>query len=162
MNLLETQKSEYGILHELEDRIADSKRMLKWLETSCQEEESKMHQLLSEKIRLKRLVKQFKDNDEENEKINRTVQNKITNILLDGKDILRLALYSLMESMKTDSQKYSKLIHNNKYSSARNMINFLLDIIISIYRSYTRHMTTPMENTNQNYWKILRGFIINW
>ena len=122
VNLLESQKSkEYGILDELEDRIADLKRMLNWLETSCQEEESKMHQLINEKIRLKRLVKQFKDNDEEYLKIKKTVQNRITNILLGGKDLLRLAIYSLMESIRTDPQKYSKLIHYNTDSSSRNI-----------------------------------------
>jgi len=32
---------------------------------SCQEEESNLHQLVNEKIRLKRLGEQFKDNDKE-------------------------------------------------------------------------------------------------
>ena len=66
--------------------------MLKWLETSRQEEEAKIDQLASKKIRLKRLVKRFKDNDEEYLRIERKVQNKVTNLLLDGKEILKLAL----------------------------------------------------------------------
>jgi hypothetical protein len=122
VNLLESQKfKESGILHDLEDRITDSKRMLKRLETSCQEKEANINQLLSEKIRLKGLVKQFKDNDEEYLKIERTVQNKITNILLDGKDFVKFALYSLMESMRADPRKYTNLIYYNRNSSARNI-----------------------------------------
>jgi hypothetical protein len=121
VNLLESQKfKEHGTLHGVEDRIVDSKQMLKWLETSCQEEEDNLNQLLSEKIRLRKLVKQFKDNDQEYLKIKKTVQNKITNMILDGKDFLKLALYSLMESMRTDPQKYTKLIYYNRSSLERN------------------------------------------
>ena len=51
---------------------------------SCQEEESNLHQLVSEKIRLNILVKLFKDSDEEFLKIKRIVQSRIANLSLDG------------------------------------------------------------------------------
>ena len=91
----------------LHDQIDKSEKMLKWLETSRREEEVKIDQLESEKIRLKRLVKRFKDNDEEYLRIKRTVQNKVTNLLLDGKEILKVALNSLMQSMRANPQKYT-------------------------------------------------------
>ena len=93
---LEFKKLEaYRTLNDLHDQIDRLEKMLEWLETSCQEEEASIDELEQKKIRLKRLVKQFKDNDEEYLKIKRTVQNKITNLLLDGKGILKLALNSL-------------------------------------------------------------------
>jgi transposase-like protein len=107
------------ILTDLHDQIDMSEKMLKCLETACQEEEDNIDQLESEKIRLKRLVKQFKHNDEEYLKIERKVQSKITNLLSDGKGILIVALDSLMQSMRTDPQKYINLINYNQNSSTR-------------------------------------------
>jgi len=91
---------------------------LEWLKTSCEEEEAKLNRLESKKIRLKRLVKRFKDNNEEYRKIKKTVIQQVTSLLFDVKGILRLSLDSLMKSMRTDPQKYSKLIYYNGNSSA--------------------------------------------
>jgi hypothetical protein len=64
VNLLESMKfNEYRTLHDLQNQIADSKRRLKWLRISCQEVEANVNQLQFERIRLKRLVKRFKEND---------------------------------------------------------------------------------------------------
>jgi hypothetical protein len=52
VNLLESQKfKDDRILHKLEVQITDSKRMLKWLDTSYQEEEANIDQLVSEKYK---------------------------------------------------------------------------------------------------------------
>jgi hypothetical protein len=102
------------------DQIDRSENMLKWLETSSQEEEAKLDELELKKVRLKGLVKQFKENDEEYLKIKRTVQNKVINLLSDGKVIMKVALNSLMQSMRTDPQKYIDLINYNGSSSAVN------------------------------------------
>ena len=62
VNSLESRKfQEYRISHDLQDQIADSKRILKCLRTSCQEEEASLKKLQWEKIRLKRIVKLFKE-----------------------------------------------------------------------------------------------------
>ena len=108
-------------MNDLYDQIDSSEKMLKWLETSCQEEEDSLDELEQKKIRLKRLVKQFKENDAEYLMIKRTVQNKVSNLLLDDKGILKVALNSLMESMRTDPQKYTDLINYNRNSSAGNI-----------------------------------------
>ena len=108
-------------MNDLYDQMDSSEKMLKWLETSCQEVEAKLDELEQKRIILNRLVKQFKENDEEYLMIKRTVQNKITNLLLDGKGILKVALNSLMESMRTDPQKYTDLINYNRNSSAGNV-----------------------------------------
>jgi hypothetical protein len=121
VNLLESRKlEEHRILNDLHDQIDASKRMLEWLKTSC-EEEAKLDQLESEEIRLKMLVKRFKENNEEYLKIKNAVIQQVTSFLFDGKRILRLSLGSLTESMRTDPQKYSKLIYYNGSSSAQNI-----------------------------------------
>ncbi|HKG86848.1 MAG TPA: hypothetical protein VKA95_00875 [Nitrososphaeraceae archaeon] len=122
VNLLESRKfEEYRTLNDLQDQIDASERVLEWLKTSYEEEEAKIDQLESEETRLKRLVKRFKENDEEYLKIKKTVIQQVTSILFDVKGILRMSLSSLMESMRTDPQKYSKLIYYNGSSSARDI-----------------------------------------
>ena len=114
---LEAEKT----LNDLFHQIDSLENMVEWLQTSCQEEEDSLDELEQKKIRLKRLVKQFKENDAEYLMIKRTVQNKVSNLLLDGKGILRVALNSLMESMRADPQKYRDLINYNRNSSAGNI-----------------------------------------
>lgn len=85
--------------------------MLNWLKTSYEEEEIKLDELERQKIRLKRLVKTFKDNNEEYLKIKKIAEQHVTSILFDGKRTLYLSLYSLIESMRSDPYKFSKLIY---------------------------------------------------
>jgi hypothetical protein len=121
VDLLESRKfKENRILHDLQTQIMDSKRILKLLRMSCQEEENKISQLQKERIRLKRLVKWFKHNDEEYLKIKRTVKEEVSRVLLDSKGLLRLAFYTLIESMRKDPEKYRSLIYyaNNSNSSS--------------------------------------------
>ena len=114
---LEAEKT----LNDLFHQIDSLENMVEWLQTSCQEEEDSLDELEQKKIRLKRLVKQFKENDAEYLMIKRTVQNKVSNLLLDGKGILKVALNSLMESMRANPQKYRDLINYNRNSSAGNI-----------------------------------------
>jgi hypothetical protein len=61
-------------------------------------------------------------------KIKQTVKENISNILSNGKVLLRLALDSLIESIRNDPAKYSSLIYYNMYeqkqfSSSQNYYN---------------------------------------
>jgi hypothetical protein len=59
----------------------------------------KLADLQAKKMALEDLVKRFEKNNEEYLKIHQTVKDKVGSILLDGKVLLRLALYSLIESI---------------------------------------------------------------
>lgn len=122
VNLLESRKlDEYKTLSEIQDQIDRSEKMQEWLERSCREEEANINKLEKEKIRLKRLVKLFKENDEEYLRIKNTVTQYVTGILFDGKRLLHLSLSSLMDSMRTDPHRYSKLIYYKGSSSSENI-----------------------------------------
>ena len=131
---LEVRKLEgESILTDLHDQIDKSEIVLKYLKTERQEEEDDIDRFESEKIRLKQLVKQFRHNDQEYLKIERKVQSKVTNLLSGGKNVLRVALDSLMKSMRKDPQKYINLIYYNQNSSGK-----------SIYRIYVYQWTTAL------------------
>lgn len=59
------------------------------------------------------MVGRFKRHNEEYLKIKKTVEQEVTQILQGVKELLILAFYSLMESMRKDPNKYSALIHYN-------------------------------------------------
>jgi hypothetical protein len=136
--------------------------MLEWLETSRREEEAKIGGLASEKIRLKRLVKQFKENDAEYLMIKKTVQSKVSNLLLDGKGILKVALNSLMESMRADPQKYRDLINYNRNSSAGNIAwqytryNYGQQSFASFDNFYEEYESTLLKDVEKFYNKLVK------
>jgi DNA repair exonuclease SbcCD ATPase subunit len=112
-------------LNDLHDQIDRAEKMRKWLETERQEEENEIERLESEKIRLEQLVKQIKHNDKEYLKIERKIQSKVTNLLSDGKGVLKVAVDSLMKSMRNDPQKYINLIYYNQNSSASRYTEYI-------------------------------------
>ena len=65
-----------------------------------EQERRKIDCLYNEKRGLKKIVRRFKRNNEEYLKIKKTVEQEVTRVLLDGKGLLNLAIYSLMESMR--------------------------------------------------------------
>ena len=89
--------------------------MLDSCDLTYKQQAEKIANLQSKKIALEDLVRRFENNNEEYLKINQTVKDKVSSILSDGKVLLRLALYSLMESIRNEPVKYSSLIcyHNN-------------------------------------------------
>ena len=151
-------------LNDLLDQIDKSENMVEWLQTSCQEEEDSLDELELKKVRLKRLVKQFKENDAEYLMIKRTVQNKVSNLLSDGKGILKVALNSLMESMKTDPQKYIDLIKYNGSSSALNTAlqytryNHVQQPFASFDNFYEEYKTTLLKDAEKLYNKLVKDW----
>lgn len=59
------------------------------------------------------MVRRFKRHNEEYLKIKKTVEQEVNQYLVGGKELLSVAFYSLMESMRKDPNKYSALIHYN-------------------------------------------------
>jgi len=150
VNSLEFRKlEEYKTLNDLRDQVDALERVSEWLKTSCQEEEAKINQLELKKIRLKRFVKRFKDDNEEYQKIKNTVIQHVTSFLLDGKRILRLSLVCLMESMRRDPQKYSKLINYGGSYQQGISTSIILDIM-PMDSGCIHHSTISLKNTNQH------------
>jgi hypothetical protein len=100
-------------VNNMENQIVTSSHTLDSYRISCEQEQSKLKSLHEEKAGLRRMVRRFKRHNEEYLKIKKTVEQEVTQFLLGGKELLSLAFYSLMESMRKDPNKYSALIHYN-------------------------------------------------
>jgi hypothetical protein len=68
-----------------------------------------MDQLYQKRMKLEAGVRHFENNNEQYGKIRNTVEEKVQSILSDRRMVLKLALVSLIESMRKDPDKYSHL-----------------------------------------------------
>jgi hypothetical protein len=83
----------------------------------CQRELAQMDNLYQKRMKLQALVRQVENNNEYL-KIKQTVKQEVECILTDRRQLLKLALLSLTDSMKNDPDKYSRLIYHNSPSTA--------------------------------------------
>ena len=84
----------------IENQIGISSQTLDSSRISCEQEQSKLESLHEEKAGLGRMVRRFKRHNEEYLKIKKTVEQEVNQYLVGGRELLNLAFYSLMESMR--------------------------------------------------------------
>jgi transposase len=119
VNSLESRKlNSNRTLQDLRKRISTSRKALDACILTHQQQIEKISELQSKKIELEVLVKRFENNNEEYLKINQTVRENVSSILSNAKSLLRLALDSLIESVRNDPAKYSPLVY---YCNNNNM-----------------------------------------
>jgi len=102
------------ILQDLSDQIATIRKTLDQYQLSCKEQRLELTKLQLQKVRLEGLVDNFQNNDQGYVKIRKTVEEKVVSILSDANLLLRIALLSLVESIREDPDRYSSLIYHNK------------------------------------------------
>jgi hypothetical protein len=118
VNALEIRKlNSNKDLQELRKRILNSRNALDSCNLTYRQQAEKLAGLQSKKIALEDLVRRFENNNGEYLKIHQTVKDKVGVTLSDGKGLLRLALYSLIESIRNEPVKYCSLIYYNNMSS---------------------------------------------
>jgi hypothetical protein len=98
-------------LEELKSQIQNAKQMLDFYHSSCQKKVSKMLQLHRQNIGLERLLRQFKNNNEDYIRIEYVAKQTVRSVLSDNRQLLKLALLSLIESLSADPIKFNFLIH---------------------------------------------------
>jgi hypothetical protein len=80
----------------------------------CENEKSSIEQLHNEQIRIENLITQFKSNNEEYlNKIKQTTEEKVKDVLTNGKLILKFAIFSVIESLRSNPELYNFVIHDN-------------------------------------------------
>jgi predicted transcriptional regulator len=100
-------------LQDLRKRILNSRKLLDSCDLTYKQQSEKIAGLHAKRIALEDLVRRFENNNEEYLKIDQTVKDRVSSILSDGKGILRIAFYSLIESIRNEPVKYSSLIYYN-------------------------------------------------
>ena len=112
VNYLESKALDAGItLEDLKSQIQNANQVLYSCRLSCQKEVRKMLQLHRQNMRLVALLRQFKNSDEEYLKIRYAAKHGVRSALSDSRQLLKFALLSLIESLRTDPTKLNFLIH---------------------------------------------------
>ena len=105
-------------LHSIESQIITSSQILDSNNIAREQLKKEIDCLRNEKMGLRKMVRQYKRNNEEYLKIKKTIEQEVNRFLLEGKELLSFALYSLMESMRRDPDKYSSIIYYSSASSS--------------------------------------------
>jgi chromosome segregation ATPase len=88
------------IYQEINDKILSMRQRLDSLNLDCEKELAQRDQLCQKRMKLQDLLRHFENNNEEYTKIRKPAEEKVYSVLSDRKMLLKLALLSLIESMK--------------------------------------------------------------
>jgi hypothetical protein len=129
-------------LHNLKDEIANTKELLNSHTTSYERKLQELKILNNEISRLEALVTRFKNNNEEYLRIERTVEEKIKNVLADSIVLLHKAIFSIIETLR----------NGNNITKDR-LISFLAKeaIAVSHYRDYNYVSSTSTSSSSSSY-----------
>lgn len=105
-------------LQQLNEHITMVNKTRDSVRLDYEKEMDQLRSLQQQRIKQEAIVKHFENNNEEYAKIKKTVEEKVHSVLSDRKMVLKLALLSLIESMRKDPDKYSQLIYHNTPSTA--------------------------------------------
>jgi hypothetical protein len=107
----------------------------------CENEKSKIRYLQNEKIAIENVITQFKNNNEEYlNKIKQTAEEKVKDVLTNGKLLLKFATASLIESLRRNAELYNLIsygISNNNETTS--------------YGSNCLSLTLPGEQQSSSY-----------
>jgi|SRR5215207_2528355 len=107
---LESRELDASItLEDLNSQIQGAKQRLDSYHLSCQKEVRKMLELHRQIMGLNSLLRQCKNNNEEYIKIRYVVKQTVRSTLSDKRQLLKLALLSLIESLRADPTKFNFL-----------------------------------------------------
>ena len=112
VEVLESKELDANInLVELKSQIQNANMRLNTYHLSCQKEVKKTLELHRQNMELNSLLRQFKNNDENYLKIKYAAKQAVESVLSDRRQLLKLALLSLIESLHADPIKFNYLAH---------------------------------------------------
>ncbi len=92
-------------LHQLNNQIASTTKLLSSFRLSCIRERREIEKLYNEKIRLEAIVTGFKSNNEEYlDKIKQAAYEEVKSVLTNSKLLLKFATLSVIESLRRNSE----------------------------------------------------------
>jgi DNA repair exonuclease SbcCD ATPase subunit len=109
-SILKTRSKE---LQHLNDQIISSNKNLDTIKSEYRREAALLQGLQQHTARLEGFVYNYKNNNEEYIKLIKNIENKVHDYLSNKKKLLNTAIFSLIESMRNNPEKYSALVYHN-------------------------------------------------
>jgi hypothetical protein len=97
----------------LNSQIRDKRESLEAIKSECRGEAALLEGLRQQTAKVQEFVYNYKNNDEEYVKIMQSIENKISDFLSNKKMFLKIAIISVIESMRNNPEKYSALVYHN-------------------------------------------------
>jgi hypothetical protein len=114
VNTLELKKQQSLIaLTYFNNKIETQRKALTPYRISCIRERRVIENLNNEKISLSALVSKFESNNQEYLKIKQAAEEKVKDVLTNNKLLLKFATFSVIESLRSNSELYNFVIHDN-------------------------------------------------
>ncbi len=114
VNTLEFNKQQSRIaLTYFNNQIEMKSKALTSYRISCIRERREIEKFYNEKVRIANIVTHFKNNNEDYLKIKRAVEEKVKDVLTNGKLILKFATLSVIESLRMNPEIYNFITHDN-------------------------------------------------
>jgi hypothetical protein len=105
-------------LYQLNNQIASTTKLLSSHRISCIRERRVIENLNNEKTSISALVSKFKSNNEEYLKIKQTTEEKVKDVLTNGKLILKFATFSVIESLRINHELCNFVLCNTSVMTA--------------------------------------------
>ena len=119
LNTLEFDKQQsHRTMAYFNNQIETQRKALTSYRISCIREKREIRKLYNEKARLEALVTHFKSNNEEYLKIKQAAEEKVNDVLTNGKLILKFATLSVIESLRTNPELHNFVIHDNSNNTS--------------------------------------------
>ena len=100
------------IFEQLSKDISEESKILEKRRSSYREEHIELSKLRIEKVNLEFIVKKFKNTNEDYLKIKDMVRQEVELSLANYKDLLNIALLSIIDSCRNNPAKFNALYHN--------------------------------------------------
>jgi hypothetical protein len=133
ISILKTKSTE---LQNLNDLNAEAIKNLDYLKLEYKREAALLEGLQQQSSKLEAFVYNYTNNDEEYVKVIKSIENKVQDLISDKKAFLKLAIFSLIHSMRNNPDKYTSLIYHNNDNQRKGDFN-LSD------RKWSRHTILP-------------------
>ena len=119
VSMLESNKQQSRIaLTFFNNQIETQRKALTSYRISCIRERRKIENLCNEKARLEALITGFKSNDEQYLKIKQIYEEKVKDVLNDGKLLLKFATFSVIESLRSNPELYNFISYSTSFETS--------------------------------------------
>jgi hypothetical protein len=113
-NFLETIITNKSIeVQNLNGQMRDKEESLETIKSECRIEAALLEGLRQQTAKVQAFVYNYKNNNEQHVEVIKSIENKISDLLSNKKTFLKIAIISVIESMRNDPEKYSALVYHN-------------------------------------------------
>jgi uncharacterized protein YoxC len=113
-NILESNlRTKAEEIQAINGQIRDISKSLDSIKSEYEREAALLQGLLQQTAKQEAFVYNYKNYNDEYTNIIKTIENKVQDILSDKKAFLKLAIFSLIHSMRSNPDKYTSLVYHN-------------------------------------------------